>query len=116
LIDPAGLADIKLRTNAIEERYRDGRWGVERPINLDPGYLELGKLVLASTKNHFHRIFLRDGIYAEVTLYYRDKAFQPFEWTFPDYRSAGYQQFFLDARRVYYHQIHEKGYGNRRHE
>jgi hypothetical protein len=108
LVDPTDLADIKLGTNAIEDRYRNSEWPATRPINLDPGYLELGKLVLASTKNHYHRIYLRAGIYAEVTLYFRDKSFHPFEWTFPDYRSEGYHKFFLDARRVYYRQLNEK--------
>jgi len=105
LVDPTDLAEIKLCTNAIEDRYSREGWPVPRPINLDPGYLELGKLVLASTKNHRHRIYLRKGIYAEVTLYYRDKSFHPFEWTFPDYRSEGYHRFFLDARRIYYREI-----------
>jgi hypothetical protein len=108
LIDPAELAGIKLATNAIEERYRDGGWPVGRPVNLDPGYLELGKLVLASTKNHCHRIYLRDGIYAEVTLVYRDKAFRGFEWTFPDYRTEEYHRFFLEARKLLHHEMHEK--------
>jgi hypothetical protein len=74
-----------------------------RPLNLDPGYLELAKLVLASTKDHAHRIYLGQGIHAEVTLQYRQKAgWQPQPWTFPDYRRADYHEFF-DRCREYLH-------------
>jgi hypothetical protein len=97
--DPADLAEIKLRTNALEaEAVRTLDLGVERPVNLDPGYLTPSKLVLASTKDHAHRIYLRDGIYAEITLQYRKKTFQPWPWTFPDYRSDGYIAFFNEVR------------------
>ena len=63
-----------------------------RPLNLDPGYLTLGKLVLASTKDFAHRIYLSRGIYAEVTLQYRHRRWQHHEYTFPDYRRADYQR------------------------
>jgi hypothetical protein len=69
-----------------------------RPLNLDPGYLTPAKLVLASTKDHAHRIYLSRGIYAEVTLFYKDRHWQPREWTFPDYRRADYQEFFSQCR------------------
>ena len=69
-----------------------------RPLNLDPGYLTSAKLVLASTKDHAHRIYLSRGIYAEVTLHYQDRGWQHHEWTFPDYRRADYQEFFTHAR------------------
>ena len=71
LIDPAALADIKRQTNAWEAEYAAlGRHAEPRPLNLDPGYITPAKLVLASTKDHAHRLYLRDGIYAEVTLAY----------------------------------------------
>ncbi|MFP6659163.1 MAG: DUF4416 family protein, partial [Pirellulales bacterium] len=69
-----------------------------RPLNIDPGYLSRGKLVLASTKDHSHRIYLRDGIFAEATLYYKDRQWQSREWTFPDYRRADYHAFFERCR------------------
>ena len=99
LIDPAKLSDVKLQTNDWEGDYsRLGRHAESRPLNLDPGYITPAKLVLASTKDHAHRLYLRDGIYAEVTLAYRDGHWQPLAWTYPDYRRDDYQQFFTQCR------------------
>jgi hypothetical protein len=100
LVDPALLADIKRQTNAWEAQYAAlARHAEPRPLNLDPGYMTPAKLVLASTKDHAHRLYLRDGIYAEVTLSYRDRHWQPLEWTYPDYRRGDYQEFFTQCRR-----------------
>ena len=102
LADPAGLADWKRTTNAWElECAHAFDKGPSRPLNLDSGYLDLGKFVLASSKDHAHRVYLRDGIYAEVTLYFREKQWREREWTFPDYRRPDYQAFLLDARNWY---------------
>ena len=99
LVDPARLAEIKWQTNAWEAAYGTlGRHPEVRPLNLDPGYLTAAKLVLASTKDHAHRIYLGRGIYAEVTLYYRHRRWQAGDFTFPDYRRADYQAFFGEAR------------------
>ena len=99
LVDPAVLPDIKRQTNTWEEEFAaTGDFEVARPLNLDPGYISLGKLVLASTKDHSHRIYLRDGIYAEVTLHYRGKAWQNSPWTYPDYQRADFQAFFDECR------------------
>ncbi len=99
LLDPARLPAIKRQTNDWEAEYTErAEHGEPRPLNLDPGYLTLAKLVLASTKDHAHRIYLAEGIFAEVTLFYRHGHWQPHEWTFPDYRRADYHQFFLQAR------------------
>ncbi len=70
-------------------------------MNLDPGYVELSKVVLASTKNFYHRILVADGIYAEVTMHYEAGAWRSFPWTFPDFRSGRYAAFF-DALRARY--------------
>ncbi len=95
LVDPGSLAPRKLFTNSLEnELAADGK----RRINIDPGYLAPAKLVLATTKDRAHRIYLRDGIYAEVTLLYYRGRFTPLPWTYPDYRTSGYHQYFLQVR------------------
>jgi hypothetical protein len=102
LIAPDRLPQLKLQTNAWEAEYAAwARHAEPRPLNLDPGYLSLAKLVLASVKDHAHRIYLGQGIYAEVTLYYRGGAWRHREWTFPDYRRADYQAFFAQCREYY---------------
>lgn len=99
LADPAGLVDWKLATNAWEAEYAAAaRHAEPRPLNLDPGYLTLGKLVLASTKDFAHRIYLDRGIYAEVTLSYQNRQWQHHPWTFADYRQAEYHEFFSQCR------------------
>lgn len=98
-IDPAVLPDIKWQTNSWEAEYaEEGGHAEPRPLNLDPGYLTPAKLVLASTKDHAHRLYLARGIFAEVTLYYKDRRWQHRDWTFADYRRADYQHFFMDCR------------------
>lgn len=100
-IDPGRLAAIKCLTNKWEADYAaESNHPESRPLNLDPGYLTLAKLVLASTKDHAHRIYLSQGIYAEVTLSYRHKAWQSLPWTYPDYQRADYQAFFSNCRRL----------------
>lgn len=99
LVDPGVLAGVKQLTNRWESECAEaGDDDPRRPLNLDPGYLSLAKLVLASTKDHAHRIYLADGIYAEVTLSYRGRVWEPFPWTYPDYRRDDYQQFFSSCR------------------
>ncbi|MGL6197237.1 MAG: DUF4416 family protein [Thermoguttaceae bacterium] len=107
LISPETLAQAKIETNNWEEQYakidkENGSATVERPLNLDPGYIDLGKLVLASTKDHAHRIYLGSGIFGEVTLIYTKKSWQPLPWTYPDYQTAEYHAFF-DKCRDYLH-------------
>jgi hypothetical protein len=99
LIDPGLLPDIKRQTGTWERDYAAAaRHSEERPLNLDPGYITEAKLVLASTKDYAHRIYLRDGIYAEITLYYQHGHWQKSPWTFPDYQRADYQAFFTACR------------------
>jgi len=93
------LVQAKLRTNALEADFaRRGGGGAARPINLDPGYLEPSKLVLASMKNFSHRIYLSGGVYGEVTLRYRRGRWEPLPWTFPDYASGRYDAFLTAVR------------------
>lgn len=89
----------KHRTLEIEKEYAD-KYGMNRPINLDPGYLTLSKLILFSTKGFAHRIYIRDNIFAEVTLQYRHKEFHPVPWTFQDYQTGFAFEFWNEARRT----------------
>jgi hypothetical protein len=99
LIRPDELVDIKRTTNEIEEDFaRRLAGGAARPVNLDPGCLSLSKVVLATTKDYSHRIYLGRGIYAEVTLHFRQGRYEPWEWTYPDYRTEEYGKFFLEVR------------------
>ncbi|MCA9246194.1 MAG: DUF4416 family protein [Planctomycetales bacterium] len=108
-VDPASLIEHKRATNAWEEEYaRASQHDEARPLNLDPGYLMLGKLVLASTKDHLHRLYLGQGIYAEVTLHFKHGQWRHFEWTFPDYRRADYQAFFDECRQWHRQQRKER--------
>jgi len=84
LRDAGELARWKHAANELEARWEPGERGGRR-VNVDPGYLAPGKLVLASTKDHEHRLYLAEGIYAEVTLRIRAGRFQPWPWTYPDY-------------------------------
>jgi Domain of unknown function (DUF4416) len=105
LIDPGRLAEIKLHTNALERELADGRYSEARPINIDPGYLTLGKFLLATTKDQGHRIYLRDGIFAEVTLRFQAGAYEPWPWTYADYREPAVLAFLRDARTVYHDRL-----------
>jgi len=100
-IDPVRLAAVKCQTNQWESEYKlSHNHPEERPLNLDPGYLTLAKLVLASTKDHAHRIYLQDGIYAELTLNYRGKQWHSLPWTYPDYRREDFHEFFTECRKL----------------
>lgn len=104
LIDAGTLADKKLFTNQVEQTFSD-RDTQLRCVNLDIGYLCMAKLVLATTKDHAHRIYLRDGIYAEITLRFYQKTFQAWECTYPDYRSPNYITIFNHIRKIYRKQL-----------
>ena len=93
------LADVKRRTNELEQACADsGAYPEARPLNLDPGTLSLGKFQLATTKDQAHRIYLGQGIFAEVTLRYRAGAFEPWPWTYPSYRMPELLAFLDEAR------------------
>lgn len=102
LIDPGDLAEIKVLTNRMEAQFGETIAGrLKRIVNIDPGYLDPSKLVLASTKNFSHRIYLGGGIFGEVTLIFRSGEFRDLEWTYPDYQSAGVKRFLLEVRERY---------------
>ena len=94
-IRPEELFKVKLYTNRLEMKFSSA--GARR-INIDPGYLTLAKLVLASTKDYAHRIYLKKGIFAEITLSFKGNSFQPLEWSYPDFRTQGYLDIFNQMR------------------
>ncbi len=102
LVLPSRIAQIKNLTNRLEERSSQDR---KRRINIDPGYLDMAKLVLASTKDYKHRIYLDHGIFAEITLYYQKNSFKSWEWTYRDYATEEYIAIFNTIRERYAGQI-----------
>ena len=106
LASPGKLADIKLATQRIEENYRRStESGLGRRVNLDPGYIESGKVVLASTKNASQRVYLYSGMYAEATLQFYDGEFHGYAHTYPDYLWPETMAFLTSLRGVYLDQL-----------
>jgi hypothetical protein len=104
-VAPEALPDIKWQTQDIESRHRAAGGG--RRINIDPGYVDTGKVVLASTKSAGHRIYLARGIYAEFTLLYYNGAFQSFVYTYADYLWPSTTAFLTDSRTRFLRQLKE---------
>jgi len=99
LISPGKLAKIKLVTNKLEQKLAKSlALPLARPANLDPGIIGAAKLVLATTKNYSHRIYIGKKMYAEVTLVFDKGRWQPFDYTYPDYRQQCYFEFFDKVR------------------
>lgn len=97
--EPGGLVRMKLAANDAELADADRRSrGNRRAINLDPGYITPAKLVLATTKDYSHRVYLGRGIYAEATLHYHAGSWRPWPWTYPDYAGSNYHDFFRHVR------------------
>jgi hypothetical protein len=99
LIKPNHISHIKLKTIELEKQYLNENGG--RRINLDPGYLDSSKVVLVTTKDYSHRIYLENGIYAEVTLIFSGKNYQILPFTYPDFRTQEYVDVFKKARGMY---------------
>lgn len=108
LIPAERLAGIKIHTNACEKKLSGGN--NSRNINIDPGYISLSKLVLATTKSFVHRIYIGRGIFEEITLYFKDGTFTAGPWTYPDFRQETHIAFFNKIRQAYYEQC-ETTYG-----
>lgn len=107
LLPPDGLPDAKRRALALEAELAAARTYPEsRPVNLDPGLLLLGKFVLATTKDQCHRVYLGGGVFAEVTLRFHDGVFEPWPWTYPDYRLPEVARFLTAARDFYRRRLH----------
>ena len=97
LADPGCLPEAKLFTNALEKELSVKE---QRRVNIDPGYLTPAKLILATTKDYSHRLYLGRGIYGEIILVYSCGSFKPLPWTYPDYRSEDYSKYFSRVREV----------------
>ena len=99
LIDPGKLAKIKLKTNKLEQKLvKKLALPLPRPVNLDPGIIEPSKVVLATTKNYSHRIYIGGKMFAEVTLIFDKGRWCPLDHTYPDYRQQCYFDFFEKVR------------------
>ena len=123
LINPGVISEIKLKTNELERQYiyenplphpfyknpsippltKGGKGGFKggRKINLDPGYLDSARIILVSSKDFSHRIYLGKGIYGEVTLIYSGNNYQVLPYTYPDFRTQKYMDIFKKAREMY---------------
>jgi hypothetical protein len=102
LIRPELLPDVKLFTNDVENKYSvQGN----RRVNIDPGYISPAHLILATGKGYTHRPYLRDGIYADLTLIYREKSFHSLPWTYPDYAEKPVMEMFNRMRSKYLIQL-----------
>jgi len=99
LIQLSEIYKIKILSNEIEKKYFSEN--ANRKVNLDPGYIDGSKLVLFSTKNYSHRVYIGEGIFAEVALLYKHKQFHILEWTYPDYKTSTAIEFFSKVREVY---------------
>ena len=107
------LAEIKIITNSIENNFKNENiknniTHPKRKINLDPGYITLDKYILASTKNGPSRIYLNQGIYAEITLRFINKSFVTCKYTYPNYKTDEYIIFLNSVRQKYKLQLREK--------
>lgn len=110
LMEVPHLVDRKLCTNAWEAEYATLQRHVEpRPLNLDAGYLTIAKLVLATTKDHSHRLYLDRGILAEVTLTLIRGKWKPWPWTYPDYAAGHYHAFLWECRSWLRERYREQG-------
>jgi hypothetical protein len=104
LVPADHLVEIKLKTNEVEEHHlREGN----RLVNIDPGYISPERLILATGKNYVHRVYLKKGIYADLTLLFQRGSFGPVKWTYPDYAAPEIIGFFNEIRERYMEQMRE---------
>ncbi|MFQ5584730.1 MAG: DUF4416 family protein, partial [Calditrichia bacterium] len=102
LISAERLVEIKLTTNGLEKKFLEKS---RRKVNLDPGYISASKLVLATTKDYSHRLYLGKGIFGDLHLSFRHHHFSPNSWTYPDYREPFVIQFFEHVQETYMRQL-----------
>jgi hypothetical protein len=104
LMDRDMLPEVKNFTNELEGKTKSGD---NRRVNLDPGYIARDKLVLVTTKDFYHRLYLGNGIYGEVTLHFRKGVFRYFSWTYPDYKDEQFLEYLTKARAKFMHELRE---------
>ena len=105
LIRPERIVEAKLTADGLEQKYsREGK----RRVNIDPGYVSLERLVLATGKNYTHRVYLSKGVYADLTLLFQRGTFRSLEWTFPDYASSEMIGIFNEIRTGYKDQLRRR--------
>jgi hypothetical protein len=107
LINPDQLSLLKIRTNELEDIIRIKSKTQRRVVNIDPGYITASALILATTKDFSHRIPLQDGIYAHLELQFLKNGVKILSWTYPDFKSEIYHDFFLDIRKSYLSQLRQ---------
>jgi hypothetical protein len=106
LISQEELAQIKIFTNSVEKKFA-GKYSLSRPVNLDPGLVLSSKIILASCKDFSHRIYLRKGVWAEVTLQFHKGSYKTLPWTYPDFIKEDYHSFFLEVRKKFLEQLRQ---------
>lgn len=107
IINTDSLVDAKLSVVEVENSLSmEGK----RQLNIDPGYMSLAKVVLASRKNYSHRIYLGKGVFCELELFYQDGRFNPLPYTYYDYRDDTFIRFFSEARRLLKKRLDKKMY------
>lgn len=108
LHDPSKLSYWKIKTGEIEDELKTLSCAEGRTVNIDPGFIDGARIVLASTKDHSHRIALRGGIYGEITLIYEKKAFRILPWTYPDYKEDSTLKWFSKVRESFLNELKRK--------
>ncbi|MFC1480329.1 DUF4416 family protein [Candidatus Omnitrophota bacterium] len=103
-VNGENVSKIKLVANTIEDSFRSGG---KRTVNIDPGYVTEAKLVLLTTKDYTHRVYVGRRIFAESTLFFQDGTFKPWPWTYPDYASRELLSYFNKVREIYMQSIKE---------
>ena len=94
----------KINSNLIEAEFLRNS---KRQVNLDPGYITEAKLVLATTKDYSHRLYLSDGIFGDLHMVYSGKSYKPQPWTYPDYKHDAAAAYFNELRRIYREQLQD---------
>lgn len=102
LIDPADIVGIRCFTETVENIFMENN---RRNLNIDPGYIDYGKFILASAKYGTQKVYLGKGVYADIILYFYNKKFMPLIWTFPDFKEDRYYKFFYKVREIYKRQL-----------